>query len=134
MRLALILLATGLAQPAALAAEGAQLSLACELHRSCNEAGACDAFGGTQQFTLAPVSTDTNGTGDWTVAQDGGEALPARGLAHTGPWVWQPGDGHLHTLSLTGEASALRIRQWLPTERYPVTYAEIDIMTCEVTG
>ncbi|QDC09711.1 hypothetical protein FHY55_10845 [Oceanicola sp. D3] len=123
-----------LALPTTALAEGARLTLTCEVQRSCNEAGACDPFGGTQVFTLAPTATDANGTGDWTVALNDGEATPARGLAHTGPWVWQPGDGHLHTLSLTGEASALRIRQWLPTERYPETYAEIDIMTCEVTG
>ena len=37
-------------------------------------------------------------------------------------------------LVLTGTDSAMWVRQWLPTELYPETYAEVDFMLCEVTG
>ncbi|MBY6152719.1 hypothetical protein KUV47_05810 [Vannielia litorea] len=130
---ALVLL-TALAQPTASQAEGARVTLDCDFQRSCTEAGDCTPYGGSQSITLAPTATDASGTGDWTITLGDGPALPARGLARTGPWVWQPGDGHLHTLALSGTKSALWMRQWLPTERYPDTYAEIDIMTCEITA
>lgn len=135
MRLALLLLAAGLIHPAASRAEGARLLLDCGFQQTCTETGQCSPYGGSQQFTLAPVATDAQGTGDWTIASNDAAPAPARGLSRTGPWVWQPeGDNHLHTLALTGEASAIWIRQWLPTQTYPETYAEMDIMLCEVTG
>ncbi|SIN91385.1 hypothetical protein [Vannielia litorea] len=134
LRAAATLALASLAPPAPALAEGARLDLACTYLKSCDQAGACSGFSGPVTLSLAPVTIDPSGTGDWRFSPEGATALPARGLSHTGPWTWQPGDGHLHTFVLTGEDSALWIRQWLPTERYPETYAEIDILTCEISG
>ncbi|MBS8227709.1 hypothetical protein [Vannielia litorea] len=134
-RAAPLALAAALLSPASLSAEGARITLDCGFQQSCSEAGQCSPYGGSQVFTLAPENTDVAGSGDWTIALGETAPLPARGLSRTGPWTWQrPGDGHLHSLVLTGTDSAMWVRQWLPTELYPETYAEVDFMLCEVTG
>ncbi|MWB77473.1 hypothetical protein GLS40_05500 [Pseudooceanicola sp. 216_PA32_1] len=115
------------------AAEGARLMLDCAFVTSCLGGGACEAAEGAVRFAIAPMETDAEGAGDYTVIVDRGQAMPARALSRIGPFSWSPGPGRLHALSLTGEDSALWLRQITDSGTGAPPSAEIEILHCEVT-
>ncbi|MEI4470458.1 hypothetical protein [Frigidibacter sp. MR17.24] len=134
MRFLITLAAMALPLPAL--AEGARLTLDCAIERVCDTQNTCTPSYGSLRVTIAPVSTDAAGAGDYTVTAEDGSAtvtpspMPARAPARTGPWVWLEAGEVLVTLALTSETTALRIRQPVATGVAP----GIDMMTCEVTA
>ncbi|MEI4487138.1 hypothetical protein V8J36_13150 [Frigidibacter sp. MR17.14] len=130
MRLFLTLAALALPLPAA--AEGARIVLDCTTQTRCDPQGGCASATGSARFTLAPVTTDAGGAGSYSLSLGDGAALEAKAPSRTGPWVWLQGGEVLMTLALSGETSAVWIRQSLAGGgSAPAT---IDLMTCEVTA
>lgn len=131
MRLTTFLLAAAL--PGAVLAEGARLELDCTFVTACDEAGQCAPGDGPARFVVEPEAIDDDGTGLYTLWVDDGEGHTATGAARTGPFAWAPGEDVRMQLALTGETSALWIRQTLGAGGETPAGAEIDLMTCEVT-
>ena len=119
--------------PGILPAEGARLRLDCETVTRCAEGGACEAAGDGVTFTVAPQATDADGAGRYTVIVDGGQAQAAEGLARLGPFSWSSEAGTRDSLTVTGEASALWLRQVIDDGSGAPPRARIDILQCEVT-
>ncbi|OWU84890.1 hypothetical protein ATO6_11290 [Oceanicola sp. 22II-s10i] len=119
------------ALPLGAAAEGARLELACSVTATCAADGTCaqaDAeSGATLRFVVEPEALDPQGRGDYSVWVDDGAAQAASGLSRTGPFLWSPEEGQLMTLALTGETTALLIRQTVGGT------TDTDFLTCEVT-
>jgi len=122
-----------LALPGAAIAEGARLDLACTFVTACDAAGQCGEGTGPARFVVEPEAIDEDGLGLYTLWVDDGPGHTARGASRTGPFAWEPGDSTRMQLALTGERSALWIRQTIGTGGETPSGAEIDLMTCEVT-
>lgn len=131
MRFTTFLLAAAL--PGAAAAEGARLELDCTFVTACEATGPCAPGDGPARFVVEPEAIEDDGTGLYTLWVDDGEGLTATGASRTGPFAWTPQDDVRMQLALTGESSALWIRQTLDTGGETPAGAEIDLMTCEVT-
>ncbi|WP_375690701.1 hypothetical protein [Pseudooceanicola sp. LIPI14-2-Ac024] len=131
MKGAAFLLLLGL--PQAGLAEGARLDLDCRTVTRCNAAGACAPATGTTRFAIEPETLDQDGMGLFTLWQDDDAAQLAQGASRLGPFLWEPVAGTRTSLALSGEGSAVLIRQSAGTTAGPDTGAEIDLMTCEVT-
>ncbi|WP_163850161.1 hypothetical protein [Pseudooceanicola aestuarii] len=116
------------------AAEGARLLAECRITTTCAETGACRPGFGAPVFEIAPQDTDATGAGRYTLQLDDGAKVTAQGLSLTGPFVWSPDTGHRDSLSLTGEGTALWLRQTLPGPDDVETNADIHFLTCQITG
>ena len=126
MRAAVILMAALLPLPAL--AEGARIELTCDTRAACDAAGQCDAQGdvgensvgdpapsgpasGDLRLVIEPEDTDPDGIGLYSMWVGDGPALGAAGAGRLGPYLWMDDDGTRSTLALTGEDSAILIRQ-----------------------
>lgn len=127
----LSLAATGLAALPAWS-EGARMMLDCTAVTSCTQTGTCTEASRPYPITIAPQDIDVDGSGSYAITI--GEAShDAKGFARTGPFHWQVGEFGLHTLTLTGEATALMIRQDTTPNGTVAPRADIDFLQCEVT-
>ncbi|WP_194133144.1 hypothetical protein [Salipiger mangrovisoli] len=113
-------------------AEGARLNLDCTFVTACSEAGVCAAGVGPVAFTLAPVETDAEGAGSYSMSVDGAEPLPAEAPGFAGPYLWQPSEGTRMALSLTSDTTALWTRQTTQSGTDAPPSAEIDFLTCRI--
>ncbi len=114
------------------AAEGAHLRLDCTVTTACSEAGVCQPGDGPARYDIAPEAIDGEGAGSYRIATDASEPVPAQGLSRTGPFLWSTGSGTRAILTLTGEATALLVRQVTESGTGAPPSAEIDMMNCEV--
>jgi hypothetical protein len=121
------------ALPGAAWAEGARLELDCTVAATCDATGACAASDDHVRFMVEPEAIDAEEVGLYTLWVDDAEGRTARGASRTGPFLWQAGDGLRMQLALTGDASAIWIRQPLGTGTDMASGPEIDLLTCEVT-
>jgi len=121
------------ALPGAAWAEGARLELDCAVVTACDATGACTPGDGTARFTVEPEAIDAEGAGLYTLWVDDGDGHAAQGASRIGPFLWQPDGARRMQLALTGDASALWIRQTIAAGAGSPSAAEIDLMTCEVT-
>ena len=120
--------------PLSATAEGARLVLQCDFVTACSQSGDCGPGKGPAGFVLEPADVDPGGKGSYTLRLDDGDAaIPTEGLSQVGPFVWSMGEGTRTTLVLTGEASAILVRQITDTGTNAPPSAEIDIMNCEIT-
>ena len=128
MRWLILLLFAGTAQ-----AEGARMQMDCTYATACSANGDCVTGIGPIAFSISPKEIDAEGRGTYEVSAGNAEPEIAQGLSQTGPFLWMPSSGQRMVLTLTGDTTALWVRQILPggTETAPST--EIDLMTCEVT-
>lgn len=129
MRFSILALA---ACPAPMMAEGARMTLSCEVQTVCTQDGACKAAQDGREITVTPNNIDASGLGTYGVVIDG-KGNEARGLSRTGPFLWQIGSYQIQTLTLTGETTALMIRQDTTPNGVVAPNAAVDFLTCEVT-
>ena len=118
--------------PAPMIAEGARMTLSCEVQTVCTQDGACKAAQSAREITVSPGKIDAAGVGTYSVSVDGKDNA-ANGLSRPGPFRWQIGSYQIQTLTLTGESTALMIRQDTTPNGVVAPSAAIDFLTCEVT-
>ena len=127
--LVLILSATSPLAATSLLAEGARLSLTCSVVTACDTGGQCASGEGPADFIISPNKIDEAGTGTYAVTENDGTPVLSQGLSQLGPFVWKPTEDTRMTLTVTGEDTAVLIRQGTG----PDPWAETGLMTCGVS-
>lgn len=125
MRMSLPAIALLLLSALPVSAEGARTVFTCTGLTKCNAGGTCAPDDMTTSFTFAPVQTDADGAGTYSVDHDGTAATGTG--APLGPFVWSEGAADRQTLLVTAETGAL----WQSLDTSAGT-SIIRFLSCEV--
>lgn len=118
--------ALALASPAL--AEGARQVLDCTVIADCDAAADCNRSGVSIRFTFEPVSTGSDGEGDYMISyQD--QSFTMKNETGIGPYDWRDADGALQVLALTGDRSL----SWTSLRTMPSPQGRVRFLQCEVT-